>query len=522
MCGFVELVETEAQDAASDRRSDEEFVERVVFARGTVVNLPCIDALAWSLGGISCNNGEFDLDGTSDPALIVDPFGRITAINRNVEGALGHTRDDLLGAQIDTVLLADKLVPQRSAEDAVPPLSTPGIRFIGASRGVQVIHRNGQRLAAELVLSPFASGSTIIVVRPTVCERVTLREEDMAEIVHDLKSPLSTIALEAHLLGDRLASPNQVGRIERNVAYMDRLVHELLDLCSLDNGHFSIERRPTELRELIERVLDRVLSSADRDRVYFDASAGVIVACDENRIERVLANFVENALKYAPSRSAIIVRLSITATHACVSVIDSGPGIPDEETATLFDKYRRASTARGHNGSGLGLYVSRKIIEAHGGRVGVESVRNVGSRFFFELPVSMRAGAAVEAASRKQVHRPYVLVVDDEVDQAAGLSEILRDQGYETALATSASEAIDSVRTRRPHKLIVDARLRGTDGIDLLFLLREEHPPIPSLILTGLPVEEPRIQSAIRTLGCSYLSKPVDVYRLLALLVQLR
>src|SRR5690606_13760352 len=118
--------------------------------------------------------------------------------------------------------------------------------------------------------------------------------------------------------------------------------------------------------------------------------------------------------------------------RACVSVIDSGPGIPNDEVATLFHKYRRASTSRGHNGSGIGLYVSRKIVEAHGGSVGVESVPGAGSRFYFELPVSPRGGAAVEAEQR-DARRPYVLLVDDETEQAAALSEILRYEGFDTA-----------------------------------------------------------------------------------------
>lgn len=490
-------------------------------ARGTIDGLPIRAAAPaperadaepprGALGALA-SDPYLDLDATSDPVFVVDRNGLIADVNRHVEAVLGYTRDELVGAPVDNVLtLDDRRDPSRMV-----PLR--GVRFIGADRGVKAVHRNGQRFGAELVLCPTGSSDMVVILRATAPERVSLREEEMAEIVHDLKSPLSTIALEAHLLGDRLAAPNQVGRIERNVAYMDRLVHELLDLCSIDAGRFSIERRPTELRSLVDRVLDRLLSSSDRDRVYFDAPASVIVACDEGRIERVLANFIDNALKYAPPKSAIVVRLAVTASRACVSVIDSGPGIPNDEIATLFDKYRRASTSRGHNGSGIGLYVSRKIVEAHGGRVGVESVPGAGSRFYFELPVSPRGGAAVEAKQR-EARRPYVLLVDDETDQAAALSEILRYEGYDTAVATTATEAISSVHERRPHTLIVDARLGSSDGIDLLFRLRQELPEVPSMILTGLPREEPRVAAAIHALGCRYLAKPVDVYRLLAML----
>lgn len=509
MCGAVELLDGGDGESSADARTCD-LDDRCELARGTSDDLPAVPAMGWSLGALA-SDPHLDLEATSDPAFVVDKHGLIAAVNRKVEIVLGYPRDELIGAPMENVLTLDRVEPT----GRMRPLR--GVKLIGVEQGVKAVHRNGQRFGAELVLSPTETGAVVVILRATTPERVTLREEEMAEIVHDLKSPLSTIALEAHLLGDRLASPHQVGRIERNVAYMDRLVHELLDLCSIDAGRFSIQRRPTELRGLVERVLERVLSASDRERVYFDAPASVVVACDDYRIERVLANFIDNALKYAPPRSSIAVRLSVTATHACVSVIDSGPGIPNAELATLFDKYRRASTARGQNGSGIGLYVSRKIIEAHGGRVGVESVSGAGSRFFFELPVSARAGAAVEVKQR-EASKPYVLLVDDDLEQAAGLSEILRYEGYETSVATTATEALSSVRARTPHTLIVDARLGATDGIDLLRRLRQELPDTPSFILTGLPREEPRVAAAIRSLGCSYLAKPVDVYRLLAML----
>lgn len=509
MCGAVEFLDGGDGESAADARTCD-LDEGCELARGTSDDLPAVPAMGWSLGALA-SDPHLDLEATSDPVFVVDKHGLIAAVNSKVEAVLGYTPDELVGAPMENVLVVDHMQPTGHLR----PLR--GIKLIGVEQGVKAVHRSGQRFGAELVLSPTETGSVVVILRATAPEHVTLREEEMAEIVHDLKSPLSTIALEAHLLGDRLASPHQVGRIERNVAYMDRLVHELLDLCSIDAGRFSIQRRPTELRDLVERVLDRVLSTSDRERVYVDAPASVIVACDDYRIERVLANFIDNALKYAPPRSSIVVRLSVTATHAVVSVIDSGPGIPNAELATLFDKYRRASTSRGHGGSGIGLYVSRKIIEAHGGRVGVESVPGAGSRFFFELPVSARGGAAVEAKQRR-TDKPYVLLVDDNVEQAAGLSEILRYEGYEIAVATSAKEAISAVRARPPHTLIVDVRLGATDGIELLRKLRQELPDTPSFILTGLPRDEPRVAAAIHSLGCSYLAKPVDVYRLLAML----
>jgi signal transduction histidine kinase len=156
----------------------------------------------------------------------------------------------------------------------------------------------------------------------------------------------------------------------------------------MDVDRFEVHCRPTDLQQLIERVIERATATRDRARVHLDARASVVLSIDELRIERVIANLLGNALKYSPSTSDVIVRLETRHDVARVSVIDAGPGIPPEEVTQLFGKYRRAATSHGHEGSGLGLYVSKRIVEAHGGRIGVDSPHGIGSCFFFELPLA--------------------------------------------------------------------------------------------------------------------------------------
>jgi signal transduction histidine kinase len=107
---------------------------------------------------------------------------------------------------------------------------------------------------------------------------------------------------------------------------------------------------------------------------------------DELRIERVVANLVQNALKYSPASCPVVVRVDLARDRACVVVRDYGQGLAVEEQGLVFEKYRRATTARDHEGSGLGLYVSKRIVEAHGGEIGVSSQPGKGSSFYFTLP----------------------------------------------------------------------------------------------------------------------------------------
>ena len=222
----------------------------------------------------------------------------------------------------------------------------------------------------------------------------TLIEDEIAQIVHDLKSPLSAIVLESALLdekllrGDNSGSHRSLARINHNVAFLDRLVLDLLDVCSMSTGHLRLQREIVDLRDLIDNVIDRLVAPADRPRIFIDAALPVFANVDTFRIERVVANLLDNAIKYSPKESAVVVRLAAYRGGACLSVIDGGPGLSPDEVAYVFDRYRRAASTRAPNGHGIGLYVSKKIVEAHGGQIGVESIRGAGSRFFFELPAS--------------------------------------------------------------------------------------------------------------------------------------
>ena len=221
----------------------------------------------------------------------------------------------------------------------------------------------------------------------------TTYERELAQIVHDLKSPLSTIALELDVMDlviatrEQLDATQAIERIRRNVRFLDRLIYGLLELCSLSHGRIDLRRSRWDLRGMLRTVIERVVPSSQRHRVVLEADASVEVTADELRIERVVSNLLDNALTYTPKGSGIVVRMIGDNRSVQVSVCDAGPGLSNAEIDLVFEPYRRGTSSAGHHGSGLGLYVSKQIVEAHGGRIGVESVRGVGSRFYFVLPI---------------------------------------------------------------------------------------------------------------------------------------
>ena len=229
--------------------------------------------------------------------------------------------------------------------------------------------------------------------RFTFVEDLVPDGDDLAQIVHDLKNPLASISLEADLLEASNArcggfdAKRSIARIRRNVLFLDRLVFALLDACSLTSGELALRREPCDLTRLVARVIERSVPASQRHRVLLDDFESIDVLADELRIERVVMNLLDNALKYTPSCGGIVVRVSKDERHAQLSISDAGPGLTSAEIDVVFEPYRRVSTAEGRIGTGLGLYVSKQIVEAHGGSIGVESVRGSGARFFFALPL---------------------------------------------------------------------------------------------------------------------------------------
>lgn len=219
-------------------------------------------------------------------------------------------------------------------------------------------------------------------------------DDELAQLVHDLKNPLATISLEVELVnaqlmaGKQLDAVSSIDRIRRNVGYLDRLIYDVVDVCTLTAGRLVLRRAPCELRALLAQVIDRVVPTSERARVTLETGDAAEAIVDSLRIERVVANLIDNALKYTPATGNIAIRLTRDDRSVQISVSDAGPGLSRGEIELVFDPYRRASTSRGRAGTGLGLYVSKQIVEAHGGHIGVESARGVGARFFFALPLA--------------------------------------------------------------------------------------------------------------------------------------
>jgi len=225
------------------------------------------------------------------------------------------------------------------------------------------------------------------------------RDEYLAALAHDLRNPLANIRLDSALLAELLvgeAAPivqRSLRRLARNAAFMDRMLNELLDLDKLEAGRLELRCMPVDLAHILANAVDRVAPTFDRDRLVLESVDGVVALVDSVRIERVIENLIRNAFGYAPS-GPVTLRLEVRGSRAWISVTDRGVGLTVEQARRVFDRHWRGGGVPG--GSGLGLHISRKIIETHGGRMGVESVPGRGTSFFFDLPMIDAASTDAE------------------------------------------------------------------------------------------------------------------------------
>ncbi|MCY1032880.1 ATP-binding protein [Corallococcus sp. BB11-1] len=341
------------------------------------------------------------LDTAPDPMVVVDASGRVRFANAEVERVFGYRREALLDRGVEL------LVP----EGLHGPSTSASPRPTGAGRMVSGRRQDGTCVPLEVRLSPLegAGDATTIAILRDVTERrelEKLREEYVGLISHDLRNPLHTINLRAHLLQRALherkleREGHMAQAIIHNVEWMNTMIEELLEGSRLESGSVTLRRESRDLGRFLEEVLERDVAPDTRERFRLHLAEPLPpVPMDAARLERVVTNLLTNAIKYSPKGTPVDVRLSAVHEQAVVSVSNLGAGLAARDAARLFDKYYRTEDGRSADGKGLGLglYISRLIVEAHGGHIWVESEPDRGATFFFSVPLEMAKASRPEA-----------------------------------------------------------------------------------------------------------------------------
>ena len=361
------------------------------------------------------------------------------------------------------------------------------------------------------------------------------KDEFIAMLAHELRNPLAPIRNAVQLLGMKLkdeALRQPLDMIGRQVATLTRLVNDLMDISRITRGELAVDRVPIDLVDLLAQAVNAALPFVEQRGHQFTAmlpDAGATVSGDGTRLEQVFGNLLNNAAKYTDRGGHIVLGLSVLNSEAVVTVTDDGAGIAPAILPHVFDLFVQsdATRSRADGGLGIGLTLVRQIVEIHGGSVRATSGGlGQGSVFTVRLPIIQ---ATVEEAQLHSDHvadvanfRPRrVLVVDDNIDSANSIGELIRIWGHEVALAYDGFVGIEVARTFVPDVALLEIGLPTMDGYVLARELRKLQADGLFLIaMTGYGQEADR-QAAQQAGFDVHMVKPVGVGPLEILLATL-
>jgi PAS domain S-box-containing protein len=439
----------------------------------------------------------------------------------------------------------------------VVPLTARG-RVLGAI--TFIFAESGRRYTDEdlLFAEDFARRAAIAVDNARLYEseqnarrnaEVANRAKDdfLATVSHELRTPLNAMLGWTRLLraGDlpqaKHASALEV--IERNAVSQAQLIEDLLDVSRIISGKLRLDVQSVELADIVEQALHSLHLASEakgiRIAAALDSNAGPFMG-DPHRLQQVVWNLLSNAIKFTPKGGRINITVERVDSSLRLSVADNGHGMKAEFLSHAFERFKQAdgATTRAYGGLGLGLAISRHIVELHGGSIHVESKgEGHGSTFIVLLPVSplrretrgtsSRLTSVVGTMAfevRPELKGLTVLVVDDEEDSRNLVVAVLERCGCIVAAAQSAADALAKIRTEKPHVLISDIGMPGEDGYDLIRQVRalahDDGGNIPAAALTAYARAEDR-RKALDAGYTMHVPKPVEPAELISVIASL-
>jgi PAS domain S-box-containing protein len=367
-----------------------------------------------------------------------------------------------------------------------------------------------------------------------------MKDEFLATLSHELRTPLNAIYGWTQIVKNALNDPGTVAEgievIDRNVRIQTQLIEDLLDMSRIISGKVRLDVQRIELIPVLHAAVESVSPAAQNKNIrikqVLDPLAGP-VSGDPSRLQQVLWNLLNNAVKFTPADGKIELLLERANSRIEITVSDTGAGIKPEFLPHVFERFRQAdaSITRRHGGLGLGLSIVKQLIELHGGSVRAKSAgEGHGATFIVTLPLLvvkdsdlLRQHSAIshEApvdCSEIDLTGVRVLLVDDEPDARHLLSRLLRDCGAEVISAGSAVDALEFLKKHRPRVMISDIGMPGMDGFELIRAIRalapEEGSRVAAIALTAFARSEDRTRALLAGYQL-HMAKPVEPQELI-------
>jgi PAS domain S-box-containing protein len=484
--------------------------------------------------------------------MTTDPSGIITDVNKQMEALTGCTRDELIGAPFKNyftdperaeaaikLVLSEKKITNyeltaRARDGKETVVSYNATTFYDRDRTLQGVFAAARDVTERKRLDQALQETNVeLESAKFAAEKANLAKSDfLSSMSHELRSPLNAILGFAQLMesGSPLPTPTQRASIDQILQagwYLLELINEILDLALIESGKLSLSLEPMSLPEVLLDCQAMIEPQAQKSGIrmsfpQFDCP--YFVNADRTRVKQVLINLLSNAIKYNRAGGTVEVTCTAnTAERIRISVQDTGEGLSPEKLAQLFQPFNRlGQEASAEEGTGIGLVVSKRLVELMEGEIGAESTVGVGSVFWIELNLAaalqLAAGAdeplaPIQARVQHGVALRTLLYVEDNRANMQLVEQLIaRRPDMRLLSAGDGTRGIALARIHQPEVILMDINLPGISGIQALKILREDpvtaHIPVLAISANAMPRD---IEKGLEAGFFRYLTKPIKV-----------
>jgi PAS domain S-box-containing protein len=497
------------------------------------------------------------IESNVDALIATDPSGIITDVNKQMEALTGCTRDELIGAPFKNyftdpdraeagikLVLREKKVTDyeltaRARDGKITIVSYNATTFYDRDRNLQGVIAAARDVTERNRLAQALEETNVQLERAKIAaDKANLaKSEFLSSMSHELRSPMNAILGFAQLMesASPAPAPSQKASIDQILQagwYLLELINEILDLALIESGKLSLSLEPISLTEVLSDCKAMIEPQALRGDIHlnFPPAEGshLCVSADRTRLKQVIVNLLSNAIKYNQTGGTVEVTSGITAAgRTRISCRDTGGGLSPEQVAQLFQPFNRLGQEGGATeGTGIGLVVSKRLVELMGGEIGAQSAVGVGSVFWIELATTAAAELAVGSTAMKAVAdiqfrsgtrtRTVLCVEDNPANLMLVENVIARRPDVRLLTARDGNSGVAITRSARPDVILMDLNLPGISGIDALHLLADDpltaHIPVIALSANAMPRD---IERGLQAGFFRYLTKPIKVLEFL-------
>lgn len=366
------------------------------------------------------------------------------------------------------------------------------------------------------------------------------KDEFLANMSHELRTPLNGIlgfseALSGGIYGSINKKQNQaVEIIQSSGQHLLGLINDILDVSKIEAGKFELQLENVAVNDICQSSLVFVKQLAGKKSITVEYSPSLptsMIFADPRRLKQILVNLLNNAVKFTPEKGRVKleVKADAEADQMWFSITDTGIGITPEDLQKLFKPFVQvdSSLARQYEGSGLGLSLVKKLVEMHGGSIGVESEAGKGSSFYFTIPTqslnmqnaeSEKMSAQLtpnETTTKHQQEKKRILLVEDNATNMMVTSDFLNEKGYQVIEARDGLEAIEHAHQQKPDLILMDIQMPNLNGFETIKRLRAapELASVPIIALTALAMPGDR-ERCLEAGATEYMAKPASLKQL--------